>query len=315
MGALAKYGEALAIDPAAPVSHDWIHKNFSAAKRLEFYAKAAAAHLKRTKPDKKKVATLTWYAAFAHYENKSWKEAEKLFLESVAANPQHVNSYYWAMWAALQDAAMDRAARHCAAYATIAPITFADDIRKIQPEAARNSLIKHLETFAAATYGAGRLDAARDISHVLAAVLDTAQQWNNYAFLCRETKMYKESLAAYENALQVAPEDPQLMNDAAVILDFHLGTTEQIRQAETVHQRLMTTRRMVAYRAAPQDAEALAEQAKRNLRRAAEMYDEAQRLADRALKSSKVPKEDLQRYRTARRDARNNLRKLKTRLK
>jgi tetratricopeptide (TPR) repeat protein len=314
-GALAKYADALAIDPATGVSHDWIRRNITAKQRFAFYSKAAKAHRERSKADKKKVALLIFYAAFARYDQKKWKEAEDLFLQSVNANPDYVNSYYWAMWAAIQGEAFERAARHCASFATVAPKAFADIIRKIEPKESRDSAIQQLERFATGAYQDGRLAMARDISRVLAGVLDTAEKWNNYAFLCRETRMYKESLAAYENALGVEPEDPQLLNDCAVILDFHLGTADQIRQAERVHRRLMKARRVIAYQSPKLDANALEEQAKANLRRAAEMYGKAAKIADKALRTRKVGKDDVQRYRTARRDARNNLRKLKPRLK
>ena len=197
------------------------------------------------------------------------------------------------------------------------PIVFADVIRKIKPKASRDSTVQQLGRFAEEAYksGAAGWSAARDISHVLAAVLDAAKEWNNYAFLCRQTKMYKESLAAYENAVQVDQEDGQLLNDAAVILDYHLGTPAQILDAERVHKHLMKTRRMIAYESPRMDPESLQRRARENLQQAAEMYKEAAELADKALKSGKVKKQDRQRMRTARRDARNNLRKLEPRLK
>ncbi len=317
LGALAKYADAVVIDPTTGVSHDWIKKNLGADKRYDFYKKAAEAHLKLPKPDKKKAALLIWYAALARYEEKKWKQAEDLFVACVAANPDYVNSYYWAMRSAIQAGARDRAAKHCASFATVAPIAFADVIRTLEPKATRNLVIQHLGQFAEAAYKSGGAGwpAARDISHVLAAVLDAAEEWNNYAFLCRQTEMYKESFAAYEYAVEVDPEDGQLLNDAAVILDFHLGTPTQIRQAERVHKRLMKSRRMIAYESPRMDQGSLERQARENLHQAAEMYKEAAELADKALKSGKVKKDDLQRIRTARRDARNNLRKLKPRLK
>lgn len=314
-GALARYAEALVIDPATGVSHDWVRKNIDANQRFDFYKKAADAHLKRPQADKKKVALLIWYAAFARYDQKKWGEAEDLFAQSVVFNPDYVNSYYWAMWAAIQAKALERAARHCGTFATVAPITFADIVRKIEPQASRDSTIEQLDRFATGAYQTNQRAMARDISHVLAAVLDTGEKWNNYAFLCRETGMYKESLAAYKNALVVEPEDPQLLNDCAVILDFHLGTAEQIRQAEGMHRRLMKSRRMIAYESPQLDGQQLQEQAKANLRSAAEMYAKAAKIADKALRTRKVDKKDIERYRTARRDARNNLKKLKPRLK
>ena len=50
-----------------------------------------------------------------------------------------------------------------------------------------------------------------------------ADIWNNYALAARDvTREYEESLKAYEKALALRPEDPQIMNDTAVILHYYL---------------------------------------------------------------------------------------------
>ena len=72
---------------------------------------------------------------------------------------------------------------------------------------------------------------------VLAKVLDTERHWNNYAFLCRETGAYEDSLNGYENALSIAPNSPQVLNDAAVILQYHLASPENLERAERYYRR------------------------------------------------------------------------------
>lgn len=73
-------------------------------------------------------------------------------------------------------------------------------------------------------YEAADLDGARTLSHLVAATLvDSPDDWNNYAFFCRESGHFEESYAAYQAALELNPTDPALLNDTALILQYHLG--------------------------------------------------------------------------------------------
>ena len=58
-----------------------------------------------------------------------------------------------------------------------------------------------------------------------------AEAWQNLGFFLRETRKHEESLAAYEKALEIAPEDPQILNDAAVILHYYLKRDDEIALA------------------------------------------------------------------------------------
>jgi len=49
-----------------------------------------------------------------------------------------------------------------------------------------------------------------------------AEAWNNLAFFYRDTGQAALSLQAYEQALKLQPEHPQVMNDLAVILHYYL---------------------------------------------------------------------------------------------
>lgn len=50
-----------------------------------------------------------------------------------------------------------------------------------------------------------------------------AENWNNWAFFAREATKYEESFQAYRRALALEPENPVYLNDAALILLYHLG--------------------------------------------------------------------------------------------
>lgn len=69
-----------------------------------------------------------------------------------------------------------------------------------------------------------RLDAAREVFRLVAtAQNNSSDDWNNYAFFCRETARYEESYGAYSRALELAPDDPGVLNDTALILQYHLN--------------------------------------------------------------------------------------------
>jgi len=50
-----------------------------------------------------------------------------------------------------------------------------------------------------------------------------AENWNNWAFFAREATKYEESFQAYRRALALEPDNPVYLNDAALILLYHLG--------------------------------------------------------------------------------------------
>ena len=52
---------------------------------------------------------------------------------------------------------------------------------------------------------------------------EKSDNWNNWGFFARECKKYEESFQAYRRALALEPENPRFLNDAALILMYHLG--------------------------------------------------------------------------------------------
>lgn len=79
---------------------------------------------------------------------------------------------------------------------------------------------------------ANALDEARAaLAAIVAAKPQSADPWNNYAFVCRETQKYEESYDAYVQALSFDPESPRLNNDAGVILHYYLHRETDKAQA------------------------------------------------------------------------------------
>jgi tetratricopeptide (TPR) repeat protein len=166
----------------------------------------------------------------------------------------------------------DAAETHAAAYAAAGAPAFADVVRALASDL-RVEVGEILQFLADRAFKAGRGDHSRDLNHVVACLRDSADAWNNFAFLCRETGRFVESFDAYLQAIEREPESPQLQNDAAVVLQYHLPTAA-------------------------------------NLQKARAMYERAIALADKALQRSDLPAAERERAVQARSDAKLNLEKL-----
>ncbi|MCA9774180.1 MAG: tetratricopeptide repeat protein [Myxococcales bacterium] len=181
--------------------------------------------------------------------------------------------HYWSVWNEPNldhhwggDA--DAARKVSIEFARKNPRRFADMIR--QDDATVSALVG----MAAAAFQNGDVAGSRDLNQVIAYARQTTDAWNNYAFLCRETRRFDESARAYEEALNIEPDDPQLLNDCAVIYQYNLRSEE-------------------------------------NLAKAREYYDRAIKVAEQRLAKGDLQGAELDRTETALRDARNNLRAMR----
>ncbi len=262
--ALEYYGRALGQDPRAQVNHDWVRTNTKPERRLALYDEAARA-LRGRGTDAAQVALVEFYAALAQFDAKQWSTAKRRFAATVAANPEFTNAHYYAMLAAYWDGDHELAEQQGVQFATRAARPFADLLRQLDSDA-RDTAVNILEFLAARCFKAGRMAQSRDLNHVLAWVRQTAVTWNNYAFLCRETAKYEDSLVGYEHALELEPEDPQLLNDAAVILQYHLASEENLARAKEMYERAIRNAEQVLREGGEGDRVARARQAMQDAR-------------------------------------------------
>jgi tetratricopeptide (TPR) repeat protein len=105
------------------------------------------------------------------------------------------------------------------------------------PEAQRAEVTNSLRFLADRAFRNGHVEQSRELNHVLACLLDTADAWNNWALLCRDTKRYEDSLTGYRRALEKEPDSPQLLNDMAVVLQYHVPTAANLDAARAMYQR------------------------------------------------------------------------------
>lgn len=232
------YGTALATDPHARVGHEWLAANAGWQQRRELYEGARQRYLARPDADPRRAATLQFYAALAAYDGQQWQEAGAAFEAAVAANPDHVNSWYYAMVCAFCLGEPDRAEAAGARFAAHSAPGFADVLRALPP-AQRGELAQIVQYLGDRAWQQGRKDHSRDLNHVVACLQDSADAWNNYAFLCRETGRFERALAGYEYAIQREPGSPQLWNDAGVVLQYHMGGAENLAKARTMYERAL----------------------------------------------------------------------------
>ncbi len=166
--------------------------------------------------------------------------------------------------------AIRAAARHWAKYLESNLAAYAASARQAADGGA--ALAERMTWLAGKAYAQGLPNEAAKIMELVVALKpQDAYAWQNLAFFRREARAYEDSLAAYDRALQLAPDDPQIMNDLAVILHYYL---------------------------------------KRDRERAAELYRTAAERAEAMLASGELADADVERIRTALRDAGNNLKKL-----
>ncbi|MEZ5965648.1 MAG: tetratricopeptide repeat protein [Planctomycetota bacterium] len=232
--ALACYGRALALDPNTPVDHGWLATNAGPEELTKLYRHAFEAYHARPDADPRHGALLAWYLGKALFEQKRFADARTLMLASIRANPTYTNSLYYVWLASYWLGDHAAAGREAAAYAQQAPAAFADLLRSLPDRAQTLEILGFL---AANSFAQKRIGESCALNHVLALVENSAETWNNYAFLCRETGQFEESLAAYERALEMEPESPQLLNDTAVILHYHMTSPANRARAKDMYER------------------------------------------------------------------------------
>lgn len=264
--------DALGIDPDATSDHTLLQQPADRRAQAAVYARLRERYEARPGHRAEKLGSLHWYEGHALYLAGDWALAREQFERSLAKNPQAHNAHFYAAFASYQLEDFDAAEQHAAAYAAGQPVPFAEFLREL-PASESTLVASQLQFLADRAYQKDRRAAARDINHVLALLVNTADAWNNRALLCRDTGRFEAALDAYRRALELEPESPQLLNDYGVVLQYHLPNPT-------------------------------------NLARARELYERAIRLADTQLRDGSLPATERERVQKAREHARQNLAEL-----
>jgi len=218
--ALGHYAKALARDPARGAPLAWVYQHLPAEDRLAYFQGVVVAAKKLGTPDGKAWAGVFWYAGLAAFQTQDWKVTRALMQQAFALEPTFTNTHFYIGLSWYNEGKLNEATLALLKLAQTAPKQLADAIAASGNSAeARAGVLSFL---ARRAHEAGALAVSRDLNHALAIYTKSALDWNNYALLCRDTGRFEESLAGYEQALAIAPKDPAILNDCAVILQYHL---------------------------------------------------------------------------------------------
>ncbi len=236
--ARAHFGDALAVDPDAPVDHDGMWSGVDWQTRAAFYETVRKRYAAGTDALPSHAATLEFHEGRARFDGGQWADASALFDRALANNPAATNNHYYLFLCAYHAGEHDRAERHAAAYAAAGAPAFADVMRSLVGDR-RAEVAAIVQFLADRAFAQHRVPASRDLNHVIACYKDSADAWNNHAFLCRETGRFDDALASYQHALEKEPDSPQLLNDCAVILQYHLPSEGNVQKARAMYERAL----------------------------------------------------------------------------
>lgn len=187
-------------------------------------------------------ATLSWWLGLSAFEAAQWPACESAYRRAVALWPGYANSWYYVFRACFSQQKYAEALAALRAYDESSPEGLIESLRGEKP--LNLQFIEYLVGWCAdGAKHAGRplnLDAAF-LSEVLTRIEpEVSRYWNNLGLFVRDhgdalrwakspeaTKevldgLWKRALAAYERALELEPENPNYLNDTAVMFHYYL---------------------------------------------------------------------------------------------
>ncbi len=182
-------------------------------------------------------ATLLWWLGFARYAAKQYEGAEAAFTRAVAKAPDFANSWYYVALARYFRQDYDGAIAGFRTHYGISKEDAAASLRANQDENLR--ILDYMVGMKAGK--AANLDAAflSELQTLMAP--DVHRYWNNLGLFLRDEgearerrnrdvtaeqhkeiqDLYERSYVAYLKSLELSPDDPNYLNDAALMLHYH----------------------------------------------------------------------------------------------
>lgn len=236
-------------------------------------------------------STLHWWYGFAMFENAKMREAEEQFRRAVQLYPRYTNAWYYVFRAQYSQGDYEQAIEALRTNWRLDPDDLANSLRA--DSGLNLPIVEFLVGWCADPAkhdgGARNADAAL-LSEMLTRVVPTqARYWNNLGLFLRDQgdalrfankdadpaelmKLWEGAYAAYLKTLELEPENPNYLNDTAVMLHYYF---------------------------------------KRDYEAALAMYERAARAADVLLARKDLPADERQVIQIAKRDSNNNIGKVK----
>ncbi|MCH2101915.1 MAG: DUF627 domain-containing protein [Planctomycetes bacterium] len=190
-------------------------------------------------------ATMTWYMGFAEYSGqpRNWGNVRKHFEKALELEPAMYNCHFFLAQGAFDRGGqllaennneMSTESRNAYLYSAIQWGKYLE----MQGQVHRNAIlvtadggastIANLKWIAGQAFQARRFEPAIQISKwITETTPNDVEAWNNLAFGYRDSGQAEKSLAAYAQSAELAPDDPQVLNDWAVIYHYYLKTEDE----------------------------------------------------------------------------------------
>jgi tetratricopeptide (TPR) repeat protein len=230
--AFKQFAASMARDPGRGAPHDWIAR-YPVEDRLELYRDAIAAYQGRKHKEPRDEALLHWHFGLACFDAGDWEGTRAAMARCFGLRPEFLNTLYYGALASYEIRKPDEGLFFATVLSRKAPKDLIGSLENAGKQ--RSRYLEIFRFFAKRALDKGDAAASRDLNRCIAAVADDVDAWNNFAFLCRETGKHEEAWSAYQRALELDPEDPQLLNDAAVILQYYLK--KDLPKAKAMYQR------------------------------------------------------------------------------
>ncbi len=283
--AAAEYAQAMGANPGG-MPYDQIMNSLGQESFLAALERGAEISGKTVQADDPSDATLLWWLGWARFANKDYDSSREAFEKSYAKWPSYTNCLWYIALCRFHKQDTEGAIESVLEFQRTDATGL---VNSVNGNAAYNLSI--LDSFVGHCFNQGRLvDAGRLSAAQANASPQTTRYWNNVGLFYRDAgdalprdkegevadpvlqqKYYEKSLEGYERALGIEPENPALLNDAAVVLHYCLD---------------------------------------REFDRAVEMYKRSTERARAELERTDLTQETRDLYEIALRDSQNNLRRL-----
>lgn len=187
-------------------------------------------------------ATLSWWTGLSHFESAAWPECEASFRRAVELWPAYANSWYYVFRATYAQKKYGEALESLRTYHAMASEGL---VQSLGGDKRLNVQVLDFLVGWCAEPGnhngrARNLDAAFLAELLTALEPEVSRHWNNLGLFVRDhgdalrwarspeaTKerleaLWLRALAAYERALELEPENPNYINDTAVMFHYYL---------------------------------------------------------------------------------------------
>lgn len=248
--AAREYGLALGFDPSV-VDFNEVQGALDAPQFLSTLQAGAQNFAASWGAEHAGDATILWWLGFAQFQQKQYAEAETAFVAALKKRPDFHNAWFYTALARYHQQKYPEAIEAFVQHFTNEPV---DLVRSIDEDRARiMPIVEYLVGWCARKQM--NLEAAQLCEIQVAVEPDNAQYWNNVGLFYRDggdvlakskkeedktraKVMWEKALIAYEKSLALSPEDPNYMNDLAVVLDYNLQ--RDLQRAKALYEKSLT---------------------------------------------------------------------------